>query len=155
MEVLCTISNHLSISSRFTIFRLKPHFVCVLYVSIQTRSFQTCFSVKIRLDLLKKSLMKLLHLSQSVSNVFTFDLVLSVSVGLFCAFGQIQGSSKAWHRKYGSLSKVLTPGLQYYTGIFHAGRVVVRHEGLAGLYSGYNIQLCLFHAVEMWSNFSV
>ncbi|CAK9232077.1 unnamed protein product [Sphagnum troendelagicum] len=49
---------------------------------------------------------------------------------------QIQGSSKTWHRTYTSSIKKATPAV-YYSGAFHAGRVILRQEGLTGLYAGY------------------
>lgn len=50
---------------------------------------------------------------------------------------QIQGSSKGWHQRHALSSRVSTPSSQYYTGILHAGRVVLKYEGLRGLYAGY------------------
>ncbi|KAG0557139.1 hypothetical protein KC19_11G105200 [Ceratodon purpureus] len=50
---------------------------------------------------------------------------------------QIQGSSKGWHQRHEVSSRVLTPSLQYYTGLLHAGRVVFKYEGFSGLYAGY------------------
>ncbi|CAM6010232.1 unnamed protein product [Sphagnum balticum] len=49
---------------------------------------------------------------------------------------QIQGSSKTWHRTYTSSIKKATPAV-YYSGAFHAARVILRQEGLTGLYAGY------------------
>lgn len=50
---------------------------------------------------------------------------------------QIQGSSKGWHRRHEVSSRILSPSSQYYTGMLHAGRVVLKYEGVGGLYAGY------------------
>jgi hypothetical protein len=49
---------------------------------------------------------------------------------------QVQGSSKAWHHAYNASIKKATPAI-YYSGALHAGRVILRQEGLTGLYAGY------------------
>lgn len=50
---------------------------------------------------------------------------------------QIQGSSKGWHQRHGASSRLVTPSLQYYPGMWHAGQAILKYEGLSGLYAGY------------------